>query len=138
VGFDDRLAHQIEAGADLFVMPSHYEPCGLNQLYSLRYGTVPIVTATGGLADTVTNCTDSSLADRSATGFHLDPNQPQALDDAIGRALSLRYHHPDLWSQVVETGMAQDWSWRRSAEAYLSIYARSMTLRSQGKQSQTG
>jgi starch synthase len=138
VGFDDRLAHQIEAGADLFVMPSHYEPCGLNQLYSLRYGTVPIVTATGGLADTVINCSDSSLADRSATGFHLDSNQPQALDDAIGRALSLRYHYPDLWSQVVETGMAQDWSWRRSAEAYLSIYARSMTLRSQGKQSQTG
>jgi starch synthase len=137
VGFDDALAHQIEAGSDLFVMPSHYEPCGLNQLYSLRYGTIPIVTPTGGLADTVIDCNETSLADGTATGFHLESNQPKALDDAIGRALHLRYHRPDQWSQLVETGMAQDWSWGRSAEAYVSLYAQSMALRRQGQETST-
>ena len=95
IGFDDALAHGIEAAADLFLMPSHYEPCGLNQLYSLRYGTVPIVTATGGLADTVVHCNPTTLAAGTATGFYLSDATPQALDVAIGEALRLRYHEPE-------------------------------------------
>lgn len=137
IGFSDALAHRIEAGADIFLMPSHYEPCGLNQLYSLRYGTVPIVTPTGGLADTVVDCHDASLADGTATGFYVTTSHPAALDDAIGRALNLRYHQPVKWSQLVETGMAQDWSWRRSAGQYESLYARSVALKSRAKQTQT-
>lgn len=133
IGFSDALAHRIEAGSDIFVMPSHYEPCGLNQLYSLRYGTVPVVTPTGGLADTVVDCDETTLSDGTATGFYVSTPQPQALDDAIGRALSLRYHHPQQWSQLIETGMSQDWSWRRSAEEYVSLYARSLTLKRQPK-----
>jgi starch synthase len=136
IGFSDALAHRIEAGADIFVMPSHYEPCGLNQLYSLRYGTVPIVTPTGGLSDTVVDCNEATLLDGTATGFYVSTIRPEALDDAIGRALSLRYHQPHQWSQLIETGMAQDWSWRRSAEEYQSLYARSLTLKRGAKRSQ--
>ncbi len=133
VGFSDELAHQIEAAADLFVMPSHYEPCGLNQLYSLRYGTVPIVTPTGGLSDTVVDCVESTLDDKSATGFHLRSLHATALDDAIGRALNLRYHQPAKWAQLVETGMAQDWSWRKSAEEYVALYERTLALKANSK-----
>src|SRR5262249_39991732 len=79
LGFDESLAHLIEAGADVFLMPSRYEPSGLNQLYSLRYGTVPIVRATGGLADTITDCTPQTLANQMATGFRFDAYLPQAL-----------------------------------------------------------
>ncbi len=137
IGFSDALAHRIEAGADVFLMPSHYEPCGLNQLYSLRYGTVPIVTPTGGLADTVVDCTEETLANGTATGFYVSTIHPTALDDAIGRALNLRYHHPAKWSQMVQTGMSQDWSWRRSAREYESLYARTIALKSQAKQTHT-
>ncbi|MEO1530171.1 MAG: glycogen synthase GlgA, partial [Planctomycetota bacterium] len=87
LGFHDALAHRIEAASDVFLMPSHYEPCGLNQLYSLRYGALPIVTATGGLADTVIDCTPETLADGTATGFHLGEVSVDGLDQAIGRAL---------------------------------------------------
>lgn len=138
VGFSDSLAHRIEAGADLFVMPSRYEPCGLNQLYSLRYGTVPIVTPTGGLADTVTDYTEATLQNQTATGFHVRALTPQALDDAIGRALNLRYHQRAKWDQLVVTGMAQDWSWRRSAKQYESLYARSLSLKQRSKQAGAG
>jgi starch synthase len=134
LGFSDQLAHRIEAGADVFVMPSHYEPCGLNQLYSLRYGTVPIVTPTGGLADTVVDCTDSTLADGTATGFYLRSIHPSALDESIGRALNLRYHQPAQWAQLIETGMMQDWSWKKSAEEYESLYAGTIALRQTSKQ----
>lgn len=130
IGFSDPLAHRIEAAADVFVMPSHYEPCGLNQLYSLRYGAVPVVTPTGGLADTVTDCNQATLADRTATGFILARTDADGLDDAIGRALNLRYHHPDAWAQLVETGMAQDWSWRSSAAEYLKLYRQTIDLKS--------
>ena len=130
VGFDDGLAHQIEAAADLFLMPSRYEPCGLNQLYSLRYGTVPIVTETGGLADTVVDCTPRTLTDRTATGFYLSEHDPAALDVAIGRALELRYHHPLQWAQLVETGMSQDWSWAKSATQYVELYEKTLALKS--------
>lgn len=134
VGFDDTLAHRIEAGADVFLMPSHYEPCGLNQLYSLRYGAVPIVTATGGLADTVVQCTSETLASGAATGFFLSDNRPAALDDAIGQALQLRYHHPRQWDQLVETGMSQDWSWAKSAGQYVELYEKTLALKHQSMQ----
>ncbi len=128
VGFSDRLAHRIEAGSDLFLMPSRYEPCGLNQLYSLRYGTVPVVTPTGGLADTVVDCTPATIADGTATGFHLAGRTPQSLDDAIGRALWLRYHDPKIWENLIRTGMTQDWSWRKSAAQYVELYEKSLSL----------
>lgn len=137
LGFSDSLAHRIEAGADIFLMPSHYEPCGLNQLYSLRYGTVPIVTPTGGLADTVVDCTVKTLADGTATGFYVHSMDANALDDAIGRALRLRYHKPQTWSQIVQTGMSQDWSWKRSANEYEALYARSIALKSRAKQAES-
>lgn len=129
VGFDDALAHRIEAGSDIFLMPSHYEPCGLNQLYSLRYGTVPIVMPTGGLVDTVVHCSPETLADATATGFFLADDSAAALDDAIGRALHLRYHQPQQWGQLVETGMAQDNSWLNSATKYIELYEKTLALK---------
>ncbi|MCA9135989.1 MAG: glycogen synthase GlgA [Planctomycetales bacterium] len=128
IGFHDALAHRIEAGSDLFVMPSHYEPCGLNQLYSLRYGTIPVVTATGGLADTVVDTTPETLANETATGFHLHANSPFGLDQALGRALQLRYHEKKSWNNLVRRAMAADWSWRKSASQYVELYANATSL----------
>ena len=136
IGFNDGLAHQIEAASDLFVMPSHYEPCGLNQLYSLRYGTIPIVTPTGGLADTVVDCTEKTLATKTATGFFLHQTDAQSLDDAIGRALALRYHHPESWDQIVTTGMNQDWSWTKSAKKYIELYEQTISLKQETRRRQ--
>jgi len=119
--FSNPLAHQIEAGADMFLMPSQYEPCGLNQLYSLRYGTVPVVRATGGLADTVTNTTPETIADHTANGFSFREYNPQALSSTIWRACdAFRDRH--LWRQLIQTGMRQDWSWARSAQLYSELY----------------
>jgi starch synthase len=120
--FDEALAHQIEAGADLFLMPSLYEPCGLNQLYSLRYGTVPIVRRTGGLADTVVDTTPETLQNGTATGFVFVPPSPAALLEAVRRALTCYHNQPGDWSRLLHTGMAQDWSWDKSAEAYEGLY----------------
>ena len=123
-----------EAASDLFVMPSRYEPCGLNQLYSLRYGTVPIVTDTGGLADTVVDCTPQTLASGTATGFYVRQHggpkgDAEATDEAIGRALHLRHHSPEVWKNIVQTGMKQDWSWRKSATQYIELYERTAALK---------
>ena len=115
------LAHQIEAGADMFLMPSLYEPCGLNQLYSLTYGTVPIVHATGGLIDTVRDATPARLADGSATGFAFHEPTASAFNDAIERALAVWTDRP-AWSRLVRAGMSEDWSWDRSARAYEGLY----------------
>lgn len=119
--FSNPLAHRLEAAGDLFLMPSRYEPCGLNQMYSLRYGTVPVVRATGGLADTITDATDHALNAGTANGFSFIEYNPDALAATIERALSL-YRSPDAWRRLVRTGMEQDWSWRTSAEQYLSVY----------------
>ncbi|MCO8124525.1 glycogen synthase GlgA [Stieleria sp. TO1_6] len=137
IGFDDALAHRIEAGSDLFVMPSHYEPCGLNQLYSLRYGTIPVVTATGGLADTVVDTNPETLANQTATGFYVYDFSPRGLDQAIGRALHLRYHEKKNWENLVGRAMAADWSWRKSASQYLELYDNAVSLK-QGKHGRAG
>ena len=92
--FSNELAHRIEAGADIFLMPSRYEPCGLNQLYSLKYGTVPVVHATGGLADTITNLTDETLAAGTANGFSFDHYTTAALADALERACQTFANRP--------------------------------------------
>ena len=119
---DECLAHLIEAGADLFLMPSQYEPCGLNQLYSLKYGTVPVVRATGGLADTVTDATPETLQNGTATGFSFVPYTPAALLSAVTRGLDLYRHDPARWLALVQTGMRQDWSWDHSAAEYEKLY----------------
>ncbi|MDT8406478.1 MAG: glycogen synthase GlgA [Methylococcales bacterium] len=121
VGYDEAQAHLIEAGADIFLMPSRFEPCGLNQMYSLRYGTVPVVRKTGGLADTVTDALPQSLQDGSANGFVFEEISPGALLETIKRAL-LVYANPPLWRQLQITGMQGDFSWDVSAQRYLELY----------------
>ncbi len=121
VGFDESLAHLVEGGADAFLMPSRFEPCGLNQMYSLRYGTPPIVRATGGLADTVVDCTDATLSDGSANGFSFEAADAQALLVTVERALDA-WRRPRIWRALQKRGMAQDFSWSASAQGYLSVY----------------
>jgi starch synthase len=121
IGYDESLAHLLEAGGDLFLMPSRFEPCGLNQIYSLRYGTVPVVRSTGGLADTVVDTTPETLADNSASGFCFQKASAAALWNAVQRAIKV-YREPDSWSQIIDTGMHQDFSWKRSAERYIELY----------------
>jgi starch synthase len=119
--FSNPLAHRIEAGCDMFLMPSRYEPCGLNQMYSLKYGTVPIVRSTGGLADTIVDCQQQTLAERTANGFSFHHYDSEALHQALGRALEA-YCDDATWGQLVETGMRQDWSWSQSAARYAKLY----------------
>ena len=121
VGFSEDLSHLIEAGADLFVMPSRFEPCGLNQLYSQRYGTPPIVHATGGLADSVVDCTPETLKDGSASGFAFHGMTAENLFATIQRAVGL-YHDQARWKVLRRNCMAKDFSWQRSAEAYRAVY----------------
>jgi len=118
IGYDNVLAHKIEAGADMFLMPSRFEPCGLNQMYSLRYGTVPIVRATGGLDDTVQ---DFVAKTKHGTGFKFDAYDGRALLKAIRTALDA-YRDPELWRAVQANGMAKDFSWKASAAAYGTQY----------------
>jgi len=119
--FDDGLAHRIYAGADLFLMPSHYEPCGLNQLICLKYGTVPIVRATGGLADTIVDSTPETLAAGTATGFSFEAYTKDAFLACTRRALG-QWGERVSWRCILRTGMRQDWSWTRSAAAYVKLY----------------
>lgn len=118
VGFDEPLAHQIEAGADFFLMPSHYEPCGLNQMFSLKYGTVPIVRSIGGLKDTVEDC---GVEEGTGTGFVFGPYQPTALLAAVERALKV-FVEKKSWTALRRRAMSKDFSWDRSAEAYDTMY----------------
>ncbi len=121
VAYDEALAHLIEAGCDGFLMPSRFEPCGLNQIYSLRYGTVPVVHAVGGLADTVVDASPTALREQRATGFQFHGASLANLVQAIDRALQA-WARPDLWRQLVTTGMRQDFSWKRSAGRYAELY----------------
>lgn len=118
IGFNEPLAHQIEAGADIFLMPSHYEPCGLNQMYSMRYGTVPLVRATGGLDDTVEQFDPASGA---GTGFKFEPYTAQALIDKIREAIYW-YTQAPAWRRIQQNGMVVDNSWRAAARNYARVY----------------
>jgi starch synthase len=120
IGYEDSRAHLIEGGSDLFLMPSRFEPCGLNQMYSLRYGTLPVVRATGGLADTVQNF-DASTGE--GTGFVFDDYTPQALLDTLRWALGT-YRNRDAWRRLQVAGMGQDFSWDASAREYVKVYER--------------
>jgi len=124
LGFSEDLAHKVEAGSDLFLMPSRYEPCGLNQMYSQRYGTPPVVRATGGLADTVVNATEENLKAGTATGFSFGADTPAALYDTVKWALTLFRDRPADFQQVVRAAMALNWSWDRSAAEYEKLYRR--------------
>ena len=119
--FSDPLAHKIEAGSDMFLMPSRYEPCGLNQLYSLRFGTVPLVHATGGLIDTVADADQSAEV---ATGFSFLDYSLDGIRECVQKAINTYSHEPERWSTLVERGMQQDWSWSSSAALYESVYSR--------------
>ena len=118
--FDERLAHKIEAGADIFLMPSRYEPCGLNQIYSLRYGTVPIVRATGGLYDTIKPFGPGRA---EGVGFSFDKYEPDSFWRAFMEALTL-FKQPEIWQQIMQNGMAVDFSWKSSASEYVRLYER--------------
>jgi starch synthase len=120
IGFDDALAHLIEGGSDLFLMPSRFEPCGLNQMFSQRYGTVPVVHATGGLRDTVR---DAGGPDGEGTGFTFDDYTPAALLGALGRAL-VTFEDRAAWRRIQQAGMRQDFSWDASAREYVKVYER--------------
>lgn len=121
IGFDEGLAHRIEGGADIFVMPSRYEPCGLSQLYSLRYGAVPVVRKTGGLADTVVPLTEQTRLAGGATGFHVEEDRAEALLSVLRQAVAL-YQDRSAWDRLVEAGMATDVSWARSAKEYDRLF----------------
>jgi len=122
IGYDEPLAHLIEAGSDVFLMPSRFEPCGLNQLYSLRYGTVPVVHRTGGLADTVADASSRALFEETATGFVFDHPDADGLWWATNRAIELHRRPAVWWEKLVRTCMRQDFDWRISAERYRALY----------------
>jgi starch synthase len=119
--FSDPLAHRIEAAADLFLMPSRFEPCGLSQMYSLKYGTVPVVRVTGGLADTIVDTTEETLAAGSANGFTFHEATSHGLSSALKRALAY-FARPDAWLRLIGNGVNEDWSWAKSAKQYVSLY----------------
>ena len=125
VAYDNMLAHKIEAGADMFLMPSRYEPCGLNQIYSLRYGTVPIVRATGGLDDTIVHY---NAVTGVGTGFKFTPYKGNALLACVREALSV-YKDAKAWRKLQVNGMAKDFSWKSSAAAYVDVYEAARSLR---------
>jgi len=122
LGFDTGLAHKIIAGSDVFLIPSLYEPCGLTQMYSLKYGTIPVVRATGGLKDTVIDPNEKA---GKSTGFKFDRFQAADLAEGVKRALRA-FEQPDLWKKMILEGMDQDFSWRRSANEYLNLFERTL------------
>jgi len=121
IGYNEGLGHRIEAGADIFLMPSRFEPCGLNQMYSQRYGTPPVVHKVGGLADTVSHTSLASLASGMATGFVLDRLDSASLIDTVTRAMVL-YRHKHAWQKLMRNGMTRDFGWTKSAHQYLGVY----------------
>jgi starch synthase len=129
LGYDEAKAHRIEAGCDSFIMPSRFEPCGLNQLYSLRYGSTPIVHRTGGLADTVVDATPANIEAGVATGFRFENADVEGLWYAIRQAINLRARSLDEWRQLALTGMRQDFSWEASARRYESLYLQAIADR---------
>jgi starch synthase len=125
IAYDNTLAHKIEAGADMFLMPSLYEPCGLNQIYSLRYGTVPVVRATGGLDDTIVQYNPRT---GGGTGFKFDAYTGRALLECVRNAIRV-FRDPAAWHAIQTTGMAKDFSWKPSAAAYIAVYEAALRAR---------
>jgi len=126
IGYDNRLAHQIEGGCDFFLMPSAFEPCGLNQMYSLRYGTIPIVRATGGLDDSVQNL---DAGTRTGTGFKFWNLNAGALFDTVGWAVHTWYHDPAMIETMRQNAMAQRFTWEEAAGKYEKLYQRAVQMR---------
>jgi len=120
IGYNNKLAHLIEAGSDMFMMPSRYEPCGLNQMYSMQYGTVPIVRRTGGLADTVVNYSESDLS--NSTGFTFDFLNHDALINTVKWAVSIYNEKPEQFAELIKNGMRKDFSWKHTAVEYEEVY----------------
>jgi starch synthase len=133
VGYSEELAHRLQAGGDILLMPSRYEPCGLTQIYALRYGTLPVVHMTGGLADTVVDATYDAIMQGAATGFRFDQPTASAFQWAIERAIGL-YRHPDQWARLQASAMRQDFGWDHSAAKYLALY---QSLRPDGSSGRT-
>ena len=121
IGYDESLSHLMQGGSDAILIPSRFEPCGLTQLYGLRYGTVPVVARTGGLADTVIDANEAALAADCATGLQFAPVTAAALDQAIGRTCDL-FRQPKVWEAIVKRGMKHPVGWETSARAYLDLY----------------
>jgi starch synthase len=122
ISFDNALAHKIEAGSDMYLMPSKYEPCGLNQIYSLRYGTIPIVRATGGLDDTIT---DIHADPRKGNGFKFSEYSSKAFLSTVKRAVDY-YSHKEAWAQLAWKAMSLEFSWEKSAREYIKLYQETM------------
>ena len=121
IGYDEALSHQIEAGSDVFLMPSRFEPCGLNQMYSLRYGTLPVVRHTGGLADTVVDATDENRKAGVANGFCFKDATVESLHTTLLRVVAL-FQRPRLWRSMINVAMQHDFSWESSANTYIELY----------------
>jgi starch synthase len=126
IAYDNALAHKIEAGSDMFLMPSHYEPCGLNQIYSLRYGTVPVVRATGGLDDTVEQFDPRTM---KGTGFKFREYSGEAMMETLRAAISVYRGDQRAWQTLMRNGMAQDYSWINSAKEYVKVYERARQMK---------
>lgn len=122
IGYDEGLAHRIEGGADGFLMPSRFEPCGLTQMAALRYGAVPVVARVGGLADTVIDASPYALATGVATGFHFAPGSLASLRAALGRAMAMHRDAPGAWARLQRNGMATDVSWAAPARQYAALF----------------
>jgi starch synthase len=129
LGYDEALSHLVIAGADLFAMPSRFEPSGLTQMYSQLYGTIPVVRRTGGLADSVTSATPESIADGSGTGFLFEAADSGALAGALGGAVDLYRADPAGWARLQANGMRRDFGWRRPAADYLEVYREALASR---------
>ncbi len=123
VAYNEPLSHLMQAGSDALIVPSRFEPCGLTQLYALRYGCIPIVARTGGLNDTIIDANEAAITSKAATGIQFSPVTADALRQAIRRAIRL-YGDQSLWSQMQKQGMKSDVSWGRSAERYATLYQR--------------
>ena len=122
LGFDEGMAHRILAGADVVLVPSRQEPCGLTQLYALRYGALPLVRRTGGLADTVVDANPHAVLDSTATGFVFQEPSSWILGETIGRACQVYRQDPKAWTRIQRQGMAQDFGWEAAAREYLDLY----------------
>lgn len=128
IGYDETRAHRLIAGADVIAVPSRFEPCGLTQMYGLRYGTLPVVRRVGGLADTVVDASSDALADGSATGFSFDAVTPAAFERCVRRAMQLRAE-PAAWQRLMARGMAQELSWAGPAQHYAALYEEALSRR---------